>query len=59
MTVSLEGKMLKVRREISIHLPEKLEKEQETELLRKINTAFDRTILLSKSTLSSTLSPSL
>ncbi|SEG46002.1 transglutaminase-like domain-containing protein [Algoriphagus boritolerans] len=59
LTVSLEGKMLKVRREISIHLPEKLEKEQETELLRKINTAFDRTILLSKSTLSSTLSPSL
>lgn len=50
LTVSLEGKMLKVRREISIHLPEKLEKEQETELLRKINTAFDRTILLSKST---------
>lgn len=50
LTISLEGKTLKIRREISIHLPEKLEKEQETELLRKINAAFDRTILFTKST---------
>lgn len=52
LTVTLEGNTLKVRREINIKLKEKLEKDQETELLRKINTAFDRTILFSKSTLS-------
>lgn len=57
LTVALEGRLLKVRREISVQLPEKLEKEQETELLKKINTAFDRTILFSKSTLSTTQAP--
>ncbi len=58
LSVSLEGKTLKVRREINLQLAEKPEKEQETELLRKINTAFDRTILFTKSTLSTTLTPS-
>lgn len=57
LTISLEGKTLKIRREISIQLPEKLEKDQETELLKKINTAFDRTILFSKSTLTTILTP--
>lgn len=55
LTFSLEGKTLKVRREITIYLPEKLEKEQETELLKKINSTFDRSILFSKSTLTTTI----
>ncbi|MFN3998784.1 DUF3857 domain-containing protein [Algoriphagus sp.] len=52
LSIILEGKTLKVRREISLQLSEKPEKDQETELLKKINTAFDRTILFTKSTLS-------
>jgi hypothetical protein len=58
LTISLEGKTLKIRREISIKLVEKLEKEQETELLKKINAAFDRTILFTKSTQITTLTTS-
>lgn len=58
LTISLEGKTLKIRREISIQLQEKLEKEQETELLKKINAAFDRTILFTKSTQITTLTTS-
>lgn len=58
LTFSLEGKTLKVRREITVFLPEKLEKEQETELLKKINNTFDRSIFFSKSTLTTTITPS-
>lgn len=48
LKVDLKGNTLYIRREISIQLSEKLEKEQETELLKKINLAFDRAILFSK-----------
>lgn len=57
LLVNLEGNTLHVRREISIKLAEKLKKEQEIELLKKINKAFDRTIFLSKSTLSTIIMP--
>lgn len=57
LQLKMDGKTIYVRREISIKLPEKLKKEQETELLKKINSAFDRTILFSKPTLSTTISP--
>jgi hypothetical protein len=56
LLISLDGRMLKVRREINLYLSEKLEKDKETELLRKINLAFDRTILFTKSTQSATKS---
>lgn len=47
LKVNLKGNTLHVRREISLQLSEKLEKEQETDLLKKINMAFDRAILFS------------
>jgi len=48
LTVQLVENTLLVRREISIKLSEKLEKEQETEFLKKVNSAFDRAILFTK-----------
>ncbi len=48
LTVQLDGNTLRVRREISIKLPKESEKEKETELLKSINTAFDRAILFTK-----------
>lgn len=55
--ISHEGTTLRVRRELRLQIPEKLEKDSQTELLRKINTSFDRTILLTKSILATTPSP--
>ena len=52
--ISYEGTTLRVRRELSLQIPEELEKEDQTDLLRKINTSFDRTILLTKSALATT-----
>ncbi|GAA0877587.1 hypothetical protein GCM10009119_05550 [Algoriphagus jejuensis] len=49
--ITHEGKILRVRRELHLRIPEDFAKANETELLRKINTVFDRTILLTKSTL--------
>jgi hypothetical protein len=45
-TVRLEANTLLVRREISVKLPEGIENKEKTELLKRINTAFDRAILL-------------
>jgi hypothetical protein len=48
LRVQLDGNTLLVRREINIKLPEESNKEKETELLKRINTAFDRSILFTK-----------
>ncbi|OOG70124.1 transglutaminase domain-containing protein [Algoriphagus sp. A40] len=51
LEITMEGDILRVRREISLKIPEKLEKSEETALLKKINTTFDRTILFSNTTI--------
>lgn len=50
LSASLEGETLNVKREISINVPEELENEQKENLLKRINAAFDKTILFYKPT---------
>jgi transglutaminase-like putative cysteine protease len=45
LKVSLEGKILRIHREIALRLPDDLEKEDETQLLKKLNTAFNKSLL--------------
>jgi hypothetical protein len=59
LTVRLDGNTLLVRREIRIKLPEESEKEKETELLKRINSTFDRAILFTKISGISTNTPKL
>lgn len=56
LEMELEGKKLRIRRELSLKVPADLEKTEETDLLRKINTAFDRTILFANTPTPSTSS---
>lgn len=50
LETALDGTNLRIQREISLQIPDKLNKEEETELLRKLNTAFDRTVLFTNKT---------
>lgn len=58
LEINMEGDILRVRREISLRIPEKLEKSEETALLKKINTTFDRTILFLNTTPTASSNPS-
>lgn len=51
LEITMEGKSLRVRRELTLKIPENLEKDSETEILRKINNSFDRTVFFSSTNL--------
>jgi hypothetical protein len=57
MEISLEGKTLRIRREIALRIPEDVEKEGETELLKKLNTAFNKTLLFKNEPITASTSP--
>ncbi|GAB3230790.1 DUF3857 domain-containing protein [Algoriphagus aestuariicola] len=57
LEMAIEGKTLRVRRELSLKIPTELDKEEEAELLRKINTAFDRTVFFVNTTTTQSTSP--
>lgn len=57
MEISLEGKTLRIRREIALRIPADVEKEGETELLKKLNTAFNKTLLFKNEPLTASSSP--
>jgi len=48
LTVTLEGDRLVLKREILINIPSDWSKSQKIELVKKVNSAFDKSIFLSK-----------
>lgn len=50
LSTSLDGMILRVKRNISINVPDELESDQKEKLIKQINSAFDKTLIFHRPT---------